>query len=349
MAGSFMQSPFTRRGALTALMGAAGAAALPRLGLAAGTAEKSAGAPVAVHILNTSGNTSRIFGELMKRKRFLEDAGVAPRFTAISDGAKVLGALLSGDADICVGSGFAQVLPAIEKGGKVRVVAGASQLAQVAVYSSRPEIKSVKDLAGRSIGTGAPGSLLHQLMVALMVKKGVPVDGVKFMNIGSNSDVFRAVAAGTVDAGPGDFDLYDQQAKFGVHALSDGDLWTELPEFTSQATFASMDAIAAKREGLVRVLLAYSRLYRFIQDPSSRQDFRDAFAAVIKNGDAAAADTRWGFYQKYKPLATDLVISPERVKYMQELNLRLGKQSKVLPFAEVVDNSLAEEAVKRVS
>src|SRR5262249_8705135 len=152
-------------------------------------------------------------------------------------GSKVIGALLSGSGDVCAGSGFASVFPAIEKGGKLKILAGASLLTDQAVFSAKPDIKSVKDLKGRTIGTGAPGALVHQMMVALLHKKGIKVSDVTFVNVGSNVDVFRAVVAGTVDAGPSAVDVYHEQAKYGVHSLTDGDLWAELPEYTNQAAY----------------------------------------------------------------------------------------------------------------
>jgi hypothetical protein len=40
------------------------------------------------------------------------------------------------------------------------------------------------------------------------------------------------------------------------------------------------------------------------------------------------------------------VLSPERVRYMQELNVSLGVQKSVLPYECVCDMSLAQDAIK---
>src|SRR5262245_5803868 len=50
--------------------------------------------------------------------------------------------------------------------------------------------------------------------------------------------------------------------------------------------------------------------------------------------------------KEHKPFAVDLVLSPERVRYMQDLNVSLGVQKSVLPFERVCDMSLARDAVK---
>ncbi len=162
---------------------------------------------------------------------------------------------------------------AIEKGARLKIVAGCIFKGATAVYAKDPAIKSVKDLEGKTCGVGALGSLLHLLMVGLMRKKGTDPGKVNFVNVGSSTDVFRAIVAGTVAAGPAQYDVYDEQAKYGVHSLVDGDFWRELPEFTYQAAYASDETIARKRETLVRVLAGYARLFAFISSPESREPF----------------------------------------------------------------------------
>jgi hypothetical protein len=42
----------------------------------------------------------------------------------------------------------------------------------------------------------------------------------------------------------------------------------------------------------------------------------------------------------------NLVLGPERLRYIQELNVSFKEQKSVLPFERVADMSLAAEAVK---
>lgn len=304
---------------------------------------------VKVNIVNTSPNSAFTIQELLKQKHWLEDFGLQPTTLNVADGSKLMGALLSGSSDICLLSGFGQVLAADEKGGALKVIGGAQLLASYAVFSKKPEIKSVKDLEGKTVATGSVGALLYQLMATLLQKKGVDISKVKFVNVGSSANVFRAVAAGTVDAGPSLYDVYEQQAKYGVHALDDGNLWTELPEYTYQGSYASDRAIAEKRDALVRVLAAYCKAYRYIQGPDSLADYVAARQAAL-HGDPKAAEaeasSEWRFNQKFKPYAADLVLSQERIDYMQKLNIGFGIQKTMLPYDKVADMSLARDAVK---
>lgn len=334
-----------RRGALR--LGGLGAANL--LSLTLRDAQAKTARAVRVSIINTGSNSTYTLQELLKRKHWLEDFGLEPTTQNVSDGSKLIGALLSGNSDICLLSGFGQVLAAIEKGGALKVVGGAGLLPFQAVFAKKPEIKALKDLEGRTVGTGSVGALLYQLMVALMEKKGVDIKKVTFVNIGSSADVFRAVAAGAVDAGPALYDVYNEQTHYGVHSLADGNFWTELPEYTYQGAYASDRAIAHKRDALVRVLAAYCKLYRYVSGPESLADYTQARQAALSGDPHLAAEeaaSEWRFIQKYKPYATNLVLSPERIDYMQKLNMRFGVQQQALPYDKVTDMSLARDAVK---
>jgi len=299
-----------------------------------------------VTIVYTGGNFAATLQQLMKQKRFLQDMGLRPNFISVGDGSKVIGALLSGQADICMASGFGQVLPAIERGGGLKVLAGSEVLLLHLIYSSRPEIKTLKDLEGRTVGVGSLGALLHSITVALLRKNAVDPTRITFVNVGSSADVFRAVVAKVVDAGPSELDYMQQEGKYDVHGLTDGNFWDGLPEYTNQASYASERAIRERRDVLVRTLAAYARLYRFISSPESRDEYLAARSEALGKDEREEALAQWSFFQQHASFATDLALSEERIRYMQDLNVSLGIQKSVLPNARVSDMSLAQDAVK---
>jgi ABC-type nitrate/sulfonate/bicarbonate transport system substrate-binding protein len=332
---------------LGAMAGVAGIGGLNITGRAALAAESSE--PLPVNIVTTSGSSSSVLNELMRRLGYMQKLNLKPELLTVSDGSKTLASLISGASDICVGSGISQIFPAMERGGKVKVLAGASLLPLSAIFTTRPDIKQVSDLVGKTVGTGSVGSLEHQLIMALLKKKGIDPARVTFANIGGTGDIFRAVAAGNIDAGPGTIEVYEAQQKYGVHSLTDGRLWVELPEFVNQGTYCSEAALNTKRDALVRVLAAYARLYRYIQSPESKDTFVAAQVAALSKPNPAEALHQWNFIQEYKPYAVDLVLTEDRLNYMQELNVSFGMQKKVVPFNVAADMSLAREALKLVS
>src|SRR5882757_8947108 len=233
-----------------------------------------------VNLVGAAATAGAALQEIMRSEGFFKKFGLEPDIVSVADGSKLMGAVIGGSSDLVVISGFAQVLTAIEKGAKLKLIAATRFLVDDVIYSKRPEVRHLKDLEGRTFGTGSPGALLYNLTVALLRMTGIDAAKVRFVNIGSSTDVFRAVVAGTVDAGIAHNDVFGHQNHYGVHALEDGLVYDELPEYSYQASYASDRAIAGKRALLARTLAAYGTLYRFICGPDSKDAFMRARIAV---------------------------------------------------------------------
>ena len=299
-----------------------------------------------VRIVNTSGNSTFILQDLLNTTGILESFGLEATHLNVADGTKATEAILRGDADVCMQAGFGPVLTEIDNGKKLKVISGGSLLAPQTVYSAKPEIRQMKDLIGKTVGTGAMGAALHQKMVALLRKKGIDDKQVKFVDVGSTANVFKAVVAGTVDAGPADLDVFADQAKYGVHSLADANMWTELSEYTNQAAYTSQAMIDEKRDVLIRTIASYARIYRFFQTAQSRDAWIATSAKIYKTPIDGEPDPQWKFYQDAKPFPPAIAITSERVRYIQELNVSMGLQRNILPFDHVADVSMAAEALK---
>ena len=156
-----------------------------------------------VHIATAAGSFNLTMSALLRQQKFLESFDLNPDMLAIADGAKILGGIYSGSIDVSPLSGFGQVFPAIEHGADLKIINASTLTPMLALFSAKPNVQSLKDLEGKVVGVGALGSLVHQLTVTLLRKYSVDVSAVRFVNIGSNTDVFKGVMAGTVDAGAG--------------------------------------------------------------------------------------------------------------------------------------------------
>ena len=315
---------------------------LPKLARAQGASGKL----IDVNIINSAGNAQFALQELLKRQGYLEQMGLNATTTNVVDGSKVMASLLSG-SDVCMISGFGQVLPAVERGGAMKVIAGANMLTPQGVLTNSRDIRSIADLKGKKVGTGPLGALEHQLMVAMLLKHNTDPDSVSFVNIGSTPDIYRAVLAGVLDAGPVNIDVYNQ-LKGDVHILAD--FWTDLSEFPYQGAFASAETIQNKRDILVRTLAAYSKPYRFLRTPESKAPYVQSYVAAL-GGQASAADAekQWQFTYDNKAFAADLVIPDKSFEFIQDLNLRTKSQQTKLPLDRFSDMSLAKEALKLAS
>jgi ABC-type nitrate/sulfonate/bicarbonate transport system substrate-binding protein len=299
-----------------------------------------------IKVANASGALNLTMTALTRRQRFFESFGLAPDMMSVSDGSKILGAIVGGTADISLASGFGQVFPAIEHGAPLKILAGGALVPTIALFTGKRYVNSLKDLEGRTVGTGSVGALVYQLVVVLLRKYSVDVSKVRFVNIGSSADAFRAVSAGTVDAGPGAAALIPEAARYHVRPVPHGNLSVELPEYTYQGAWASDREIATRRDALVRALAAFGKLYRFVQTPEARQPFLEARRSVFPSAPQSDHEAEWNYIQTYKPFAVNLALTPDRLRYMQELNVSFKVQKSVMPFERVADMSLAADAVK---
>jgi ABC-type nitrate/sulfonate/bicarbonate transport system substrate-binding protein len=301
-----------------------------------------------VRIANATGSLNLVMNELMRQQRFLEALGLAPELMGIADGTRILGGLIGGSVDVSMMSGFAQAFPAIERGAPLRILGGGAILPGLALFSGKPQITALKDLEGRIIGTGSIGALVYQLTAALLLKYKVDIAKIRFVNVGSSADIFRAVSAGTVDAGAADVALIDHATEHHVHLVEHGNMSVELKDYTYQGAWTTAAKIASMRETLVRTLAAYARLYRFVESPSARDAFFKARRTVFPSGSEGDSLAQWNYIQNSKPFALQLTLSSDQLRYMQDLNIRFGVQKGILPFEQVADMTLAQGALKLV-
>lgn len=314
--------------------------------LAMGGCGQKAGTNPVVHIATAAGSFNMTMSTLLRQQKFLEALNVEPDMIAIADGSKIMASVISGSIDIAPLSGFGQVFPAIERGADIKLISASTLTPMLALYSGKADVKGLKDLEGKVVGVGALGSLVHQLTATLMHKHGVDVSKVKFINLGSNTDVFKGVMAGTVSAGCGPASFIPDAETYKVHLVENGDMSVELSNYTYQGGWTSQKMIDTKRDALVRVLAAYAKLFRFVENPSSREAFLTARRTAFPSSPEMEHVGEWNFLQRAKPLALDLILSEERVRYMQQVNLDFEVQKEMLPYAKVADMSLAQEALK---
>lgn len=327
---------------------AAGGGALLLMAACRGTPTADRQTPAAAHgvrIASNPGLENATLNELMRSLGYLGQMGVDAEIIDVPGAAGPVESIVAGTTDICIVSGYSRILPDIEAGAPLRIVGAAMLLPAHAVYARGDAVQSVDDLVGRTFGVGEENGLLHTLAILRLRKAGIDPASVRFVDRGSNADVYAAIVAGEVDAGLASVSNLAHAQAHGVRLVPGGELWKELPEYTFQTAYASERAIAANRQGLVRTLAAYSRLYRYLQGPVSKGAFFAARRAVQPRFDEASATATWNFIQDSRPYAVDLVVSEERIEYLQDLNLSLGIQKRRLPYSQVADMSLAREAV----
>ncbi len=297
-------------------------------------------------VANAAGNVNITLQQMLRDLNLYEKYGLKPNLMAVADGSKIMGGLIGGDIDSSMMSGFGQIFPAIEKGAKLKLIGGCQMMPSLTLFTSKDTVRTLKDLEGKTIGTGSIGALLHQLCVALLVKNGVDVTKVRFVNIGASGDVFRATIMGTIDAGTGETSVLEDMALFPkLHMVDGGNMTTGIAEYTYQGAWTSDRIIQTKRDVLVRTLAAHAELYHYVQTPAAKEDFLKARAKMLPSSSEKEGLSQWDYIQHYKPYAVDLVLSDERLAYIQKLNVETKVQSTIMPTERVADMTLARDAL----
>jgi NitT/TauT family transport system substrate-binding protein len=132
------------------------------------------------------------------------DAGLFPKYgldvkASLVNGSDVsLAALQSGEIDF-VFCAAAATIPGLASGVDAMLI-GAPLTGLPYVMVARKGIQSVQDLRGKSIGISKPGDLDDRLSRAVVKEVGLPANSVTFRPAGGQTDRYRALLSGIVDA-----------------------------------------------------------------------------------------------------------------------------------------------------
>ena len=131
-------------------------------------------------------------------KEFAKD-GVRVNWKTITSGAQQSQAFASGAIDVSAVQNTASLLMAAGAGNPIRVATGVAHPSEnfaIVVRKDGP-VKTVKDLKGRKVA-GPRGTVLHQTLVAALVKNGMKKTDVEFLSMGI-PQALAAVQSGRVD------------------------------------------------------------------------------------------------------------------------------------------------------
>lgn len=312
---------------------------------AATTAAPAAAKPTFTRATVKMGNIATVLSNAMwslgKKKGFFDEFGIDYQALGVKDDLLVLNSLVANEVDFA-DSGIEAPLAAVESGHTVKLLGSLRPALDFVVYS-RKDINSLKDLEGRSVGTAAPGTFLDMLMRALFAESGVDANKVTFVNIGTSPVVYQAVVAGKIDAGPSLADLLPSADADGVKVLAKS--WELLPNYVNWGMYSNVKTIQEKPDVLSRAMAGYIKCHRYVLQPDSKADFVKEAVDEWK-AKPAGAEFTWTFYNDNKIIDPNAGLTPQQTDYMQQLNIKSGKQTKVVPFAAVVDPSIVQKALE---
>lgn len=120
-------------------------------------------------------------------------------FPEIIEGPKMTEALAAGSLDFCNALGGTSAILAAANGVELKIIGIYSRAPKAfTIVAADPKIQTVADLKGKKIA-GPKGTILHQLLLAALVRQGLNGEQVAFVNLGIAQAV-SAMLSGSVDA-----------------------------------------------------------------------------------------------------------------------------------------------------
>jgi NitT/TauT family transport system substrate-binding protein len=185
-----------RRSFLITSAGAAGLAALPRVGFA--QIEKprptiAVGGKNLIYYLPLS---------VAESLGYFKDEGLDPQIVDFAGGSQALRAVVGGSADIVSGA-FEHTVNMQHKGQMMRAFVLQGRAPQIVLAVSNKTMagyKSVADLKGKKIGVTAPGSSTNVMANFVLAQAGLKPSDVSIIGVGATNTAIAAIRQGQIDA-----------------------------------------------------------------------------------------------------------------------------------------------------
>jgi NitT/TauT family transport system substrate-binding protein len=304
---------------------------LPSLAIAA-----SAAAQERLTVLYPSPAGSWMIPVIAKEAGYFEKEGLSLEYVRVGGSTRIVAALLGGSAPI-IHAGEPAVIPAVQRGADVVIIAAFTHAAQHRLIV-RPEIKDVKDLKGKPVGITTFGSTSDYILRFALQKYGLdPNKDVSIMQTGGQPEGLAAMTAGKIYAQRMGFPFHIKAQQLGMRELID---FSKLGlEENIGAMITTRGFIAQRRSTVMRYLRAFIRgMHRFKSDKEFAKRVYGKFALIKED---ALLEANW---QEY---AAHMLRSPRPTLKGVQQAIDSGTLGKIDVRAEkMVDFSLVDELEK---
>ncbi len=273
---------------------------------------------------------------IAKEAKYFEKEGLAVEYVRVGGSTRIVAALLGGSAQI-IHAGEPAVIPAVQRGADVVIIAAFCNAAQHRLIV-RPEIKDIKDLKGKPVGITTFGSTSDYILRFALQRAGLdPNKDVSIMQTGGQPEGLAAMTAGKIFAQRMGFPFHIKAQQLGMRELID---FSKLGlEENIGAMITTRSFIAQRRSTVLRYMRAFVRgMHRFKTD----KDFaKKTYGRFAQMNDEALLEANW---QEY---ASHMLRSPRpTLKGVQQV-IESGTLGKVDVKPErLVDFSLVDELEK---
>jgi NitT/TauT family transport system substrate-binding protein len=271
---------------------------------------------------------------------FAEKQGIKIEMVQFKGDALALRAMLAGEIDSYEGSPGSPMIAA-SRGAELKVLGCYWPILNYGIFS-KSSIASAKDLKGKSFAISAPGSLPDLLARAVLDKNGIAGDDVKFAVMGSDTDRYKALTAGVVDAAAASTEFVPFAAQANVKLLVHAN--EAVPNYLRYCIYTGNKTLAQRNDDVVRFLAAQITALRYAMAN------RDKTIALAKEVSEAKADDPRAAYiydevKSFTSITPDIPVPLEKLNWMQDLLVRTGNLAKPFDLKTMIDGGAREKAL----
>jgi NitT/TauT family transport system substrate-binding protein len=277
---------------------------------------------------------------MASKRDFAQKLGLKLEFVPLKTDTIELKATIAGELDSYEG-GAQGAIVAASRGADIKVI-GCNWLVVPHGLFVRDAINSVADLKGKSIAVSSPGSFPELVARAVLEKAGVPASDVKFAAMGSDTDRYKALAAGVVEGAIVSNEYTPIAAKSGVKLLVPGS--DAVPNFLRVCLHATGKTLKDRPDDAVKFLAAEMEGLRYA---ASHRDETIKLTNDITG--SKPDDLRPAFVYdwavKVGAIGADLPIPMDKLDFIQKMAVSVGSMPKPIDLSKVVDTSVREKAL----
>jgi len=252
-----------------------------------------------------------------------------------------LRALLAGELDSYEGSPGAPIIAAAH-GANVKIAGCYWPGLTYGIYS-KPDIKSVADLKGKTLAISAPGALPDLLARAVLEKSHVPLSDVHFSVMGSDADRFKAVAAGIVDAGAASTGFLPLAKKNNLKLLVNAH--DDVPQYLRFCIQVSDKSIKERSGDLAKFLAAEMQAWKYALDNRDKEVALADKITHAKPGDPRAPYI-YDDVKRISAIDPSMPLPMDKLAWMRDLLLRTGNLKATVDLNKIVAPEPREAALK---
>jgi NitT/TauT family transport system substrate-binding protein len=307
--------------------------------LAATPASAQQPAPWRHGVLEAKSDAGFVF--MASKGGFMEKQGLKVEMMQFKGDSVALKAMLAGELDTYEGSPGGPMLAA-SAGADIRILGCYWPTLTYGIYA-RATVASPADLKGKSFAISGPGSLPDLMARAVLEQNNVPASEVRFAIMGSDSDRFRALTAGVVDAASASTEFVPLADKAGIKLLVHAA--DAVPNFIRVCIYATGKTIAERGDVLARFLAAEMTALKHALAS------RDEAIALARDLIGAKPDDPRAAYiydevLKYKAIDPTMPIPMEKLAWMRDLLVKTGNLTKPLDLVKTTDGGPRAKALE---